>query len=104
MNLRYELNQQKFDWESGRIIYQTPENKGDTMFSKYKKVEFLEKDSTILDEEFENEFGGCTYPPIIVEDKDFIYFVVVYDGRGNLEKISKNIEKYLTSPIPFFGN
>ena len=103
MKIRDELNGQNFDWESGKIIYQTTENKMDTNFSKYKKVEFLEKNSPILDEEFENEFGGCTYPPIIAEDKEFIYFVVVYDGRGDLEKISKRIERYLTAPIPFFG-
>ena len=92
--LKSWLNDLDFDWESGRIIYQETEGSFCGWDTPIAAME-IGKDDPVLTREFCDGFGGPECPRIVAEDAVAIYFPSQYDGATRLEKIWKDLSKYL---------
>jgi hypothetical protein len=93
-NLRKWLDDEGFDWGTGRILWQKVASGAPGWSSPVgaKIIDFTDK---ILDHEFDDGFGSPECPRIIAEDFGAIYFPSQYDGATRLEKIYKDISLYL---------
>jgi len=103
--LREWLNEISCDWDNGVILYQETKDENDMAgWSMPVSCAYIEKDNSVLDQEFCDGFGSPNCPRIIAKDKNAIYFPAQYDGLTWLEKVVLNLDYYLDvnheSPYP----
>ena len=106
-NLREWLNEQEFDWDKGKIVYQYYEE-DPTHFPGWgspDKAKIIVKSEPVLDYEFDSGFGGANAPRIIAMDNVAIYIIGQYDGSTWMEKIYKDIDVYanMEAEVPYIG-
>lgn len=114
--LRKDLNEQGFDFSSGRIVYKPRGYDKYEFFIKYDYYigakEFcaqspdetpvarvLAHDDPILDIEYYSGHGGEAQPQIMAEDDTKIYFYVCSDGATWLGSLHKDLNDYLTGKV-----
>ncbi|MCF7995278.1 MAG: hypothetical protein K9L88_10615 [Chromatiaceae bacterium] len=88
------LNELGFDWETGRIIYHAVRGNA-AGWKTAESAEDIGCDHEILTIEFDEGAGSPECPRIIAEDEEAIYFPSQYDGATALEKVWKDLDKYL---------
>lgn len=104
--IRKFLNTVGFDWDHGRIIVQIVEEEWPGWSRSIKGAYYahvgkaFDSDlagttSDILDDGFDDGFGGPMCPRFIAEDNEYIYFPSQYDGATQAEKVAKDITIYL---------
>ena len=91
-----------FDFDKGRIIYQETDYPYPGWCDPDRAM-YIPTDHPILTTEFDNGYGGPNCPRFIAEDTEAIYFPVQYDGATWLEKVWKNLDKYLSHSTPYPG-
>ena len=92
--IREWLNEAGFNWEKGTIIYQPTE--GDCPgWNSPLSAAVIMPNHPILTKEFDERDGGPRCPRFIAEDDEAIYFPAQYDGSTWVNKIWKDITKYL---------
>lgn len=104
--IREKLDRQGFDWETGRIIIQTVEPDRYPGWAKPTGAYVAAADDPILDQEFDDGFGGPKCPRFVAEDATAIYFPYQYDGATGVCKVLKDIRQYLdykSNPTPYPG-
>jgi hypothetical protein len=95
-----------FDWETGRIVHQPVDAAKAPGWSDPVGAEFIEAGDSILTTEFDNGFGAPQCPRFVAEDASAFYFPMQYDGATQLEKVWKDLGKYLDfekNPTPYPG-
>lgn len=78
--IREWLDTAGFDWNSGKIIWQRTEYNEYPGWESPVDACFIPKDHHILDEVFDDGFGGSECPRFIAEDDKTFYFPAQYDG------------------------
>jgi len=105
--LRKILNDLRFDWENGEIIYQKTKDRHSPDSSEIIDAQIIDENYDVLDKKFNDGYeGGVGCPRFIARDKEALYFPVRYDGATWGEKIYINIKKYLdykTERTPYPG-
>lgn len=87
--VREWLDDEGFDWASGRIVYKLTEVRPDHHF---------------LDRPFDDHYGSVDpCPRFIAYDERFIYFPYGYDYASQLVKVARDPEYYLEHESPFPG-
>ena len=102
--VRIMLNELKFDWSTGRIIYQETAGVEPAYafdFSEITSVKFLDHTDPILDMDFNPSAGHAACPRIFARDKFFVYFPSEYDGATKLNKICIIPEHYRKNLTPY---
>jgi hypothetical protein len=107
ITLRRELEELGFDWDSGKILYQKTIDFAPG-WDEPRDAEYIAATHPILDEEYSRDYGAPTCPRFVAEDKEAFYFPSQYDGATLVEKIWKDLDKYLDfkknmSPYPGGG-
>ncbi|RKY62981.1 MAG: hypothetical protein DRP95_00130 [Candidatus Latescibacterota bacterium] len=103
--LRKELDRLGFDWKSGRILVQEVFENMFHAWSDSEGARWVDFDDPILDLEFGGFGDEVQCPRFVAEDKEAIYFPAQYDGDTWVEKVYKDIGRYLDwknyeSPYP----
>lgn len=92
-NIKNWLNDEGFNWEQGKIIHHMTD--GSPGWSDATGAVILKNDDPVLVTEFDSGFGGPECPRFIAEDDVAFYFPRQYDGATAIEKIWKDIDKYM---------
>ena len=100
--IREWLSESNFDWKDGTIIYQET---GDNYpgWGRVTSASIIENDHPILDENFDDGFGGPDCPRFVAKDKNHTYFPGQYDGSTFIVVVSANMDDYLNgleTPYP----
>ena len=100
--IREWLSESNFDWERGIIIYHGTA----PLYLKWGGTEYaliITNDHPILDEPFEDGYGGEGCPRFVAKDENHMYFPGQYDGSTFIVVVSTNMEDYLNgmeTPYP----
>lgn len=101
--LREMLDGCRFNWPAGRIIV-AKESIGLDYFEARDTVrpltDGLADNDPALDVKIDTGYGTCNIPPFIAEDDAAIYVVATYDGASWIERIEKNLDRYLAPKAP----
>lgn len=113
MNTVYEwLMEAGFDSGTGTIILRWQPSRSFEERERYnwsaqvpEVTEKVRLEHPWLHERFNTGYGGVEAPEFIAEDKDAIYVVGCYDGSSWLNRIEKDLTKYLDpeKTIPCIG-
>ena len=96
------------DWATLQIVYQATidyDAPGRAFGDGLSAAVQILHDHEVLDQEFDDGFGGPEAPRIVAMDANFIYFPCQYDGATGVTKIRRDVRGYIgsTEPTPYPG-
>jgi hypothetical protein len=110
--LRAWLNEEGFDWKTGKIIAHTlKEGSYSPGWGDMEAAYFWDYSSNLpamqmdalLDTEFDDGYGSPNCPRFIAEDATKLYFPWQYDGSTGLQSVVKDIMHYISNATPYPG-
>jgi hypothetical protein len=104
--IREWLDEEKFDWDKGTIIYQKIDAEEDYPgWEDPISAEKITSEHPILDYEFDDGYGAPECPRFLAKDESNIYFPSQYDGATFIVVVAIEPEYYLTPnhPTPYPG-
>ena len=101
--IRKWLLQSNFNWEEGTIIFQATDGDYPGWDSRAENALIIERTHPILDEHFDDGYGGPRCPMFVAKDRNRMYFPGQYDGSTFIVVVSTNMDDYLNgteTPYP----
>ena len=94
--IRQWLDEAKFDWASGQVIWHpTPEDVSPGNWERTGVAVEVGKDHEVLNTKFYTSFGGAMCPRFVAFDAGRIYFPEKYDGATCLGFVWRDPSRYL---------